>query len=50
MIIWLASYPRSGNILLRIILKSVFGKETYSKYNDLKDIGANQKIMELVWA
>jgi len=48
MIVWLASYPRSGNTLMRIILKSVFGQETYSKYNDLMDIGADMKMTELV--
>ena len=48
MIIWLASYPRSGNTLLRMILKSVFGIETYSKYNDTTDIGADKKTMEIV--
>ena len=26
MIVWLASIPRSGNTLLRIILNSVFGR------------------------
>lgn len=48
MIIWLALYPRSGNTMLRMILKSVFGQETYSKYNDFTDIGTDQKTMELV--
>ncbi len=48
MIIWLASYPRSGNTLLRMILKSVFGIETYSKYNDPFDIGSDEKIMEMI--
>jgi sulfotransferase family protein len=31
MIIWLASYPRSGNTLLRLIFKEVFGSKTYGK-------------------
>ncbi|MBI5739436.1 MAG: sulfotransferase domain-containing protein [Nitrospirae bacterium] len=48
MIVWIASYPRSGNTLTRMILKSVFGHETYSKYNDLADIGADRKMTELV--
>lgn len=30
MIVWLASYPRSGNTLTRTLLKNVFGIETYS--------------------
>jgi hypothetical protein len=32
MIIWLASYPRAGNMLLRMILRQVFGCNTYTKY------------------
>ncbi|HEX4637765.1 MAG TPA: sulfotransferase domain-containing protein [Rhizomicrobium sp.] len=34
MIIWLASYPRSGNTLLRILLKRCFGLDSYSIYSD----------------
>lgn len=48
MIVWLASYPRSGNTMLRMILKSVFGIETYSEYNDINVIGANENMVELV--
>lgn len=48
MIIWLASYPRSGNTLLRIILKSVFGRQTHSKHNDTSDIGADARTAEEV--
>lgn len=33
-IVWLASYPRSGNTLLRIILKHCFGVTTCSLYSD----------------
>lgn len=33
MIIWLASYPRSGNSLGRIVLRHAFGIGTYSIYN-----------------
>lgn len=32
MITYLASYPRSGNTMLRYILQDVFGTQTYSKY------------------
>ena len=32
MILWLASYPRSGNTMLRTMLHHVFGCKTYSKY------------------
>jgi hypothetical protein len=39
MIVWLASYPRSGNTLLRQILSQAFGLKTYSRYNDHADIG-----------
>jgi hypothetical protein len=30
--VWLASYPRSGNTFLRIILQNLFGLATYSMY------------------
>ncbi|MAV31484.1 MAG: hypothetical protein CL866_04615 [Cycloclasticus sp.] len=32
MIIWLASYPRSGNTLMRNILKKSMGLTSYSKH------------------
>src|SRR5262252_5675644 len=31
--IWLASYPRSGNTFLRILLQNLFRLPTYSIYN-----------------
>lgn len=34
MIIWLASYPRSGNTFFRILLKQIYGINTYSIHND----------------
>ena len=34
MIIWLASYPRSGNTLFRILLNRLRGVHSYSVYND----------------
>lgn len=34
MIIWLASYPRSGNTFLRIVLHRLYGVPTYSVYQD----------------
>lgn len=34
MIVWLASYPRSGNTMFRIVLNSAFGISTYSIYDD----------------
>ena len=38
MIIWLASYPRSGNTFLRVILKDVFGFDTYAIYKENPNI------------
>lgn len=34
MIVWLASYPRSGNTMYRLLLHQVCGWDTYSIYND----------------
>lgn len=48
MIIWLASYPRSGNTLLRQICRSVFKLGSYSKYDDLADIGKSVRIKDAV--
>ena len=46
MITWLASYPRSGNTLYRMILYHVMGIETYSIYNDhdLTGMGAAEAV------
>jgi len=48
MIIWLASFPRSGNTFFRVLLNSVFGIKTYSIYDDRYDIGANKTLREVV--
>lgn len=48
MILWLASYPRSGNTFLRIILRDCFGLETYSESNDNRDIGATEALSTIV--
>jgi hypothetical protein len=48
MIVWLASYPRSGNTFFRIILNSIFEIKTYSIYDDISDIGADAKTSEVV--
>lgn len=48
MIVWLASYPRSGNTLLRQMLKSVFGLTSYSIYDDRDDIGAVSEVKSAV--
>lgn len=47
MIIWLASYPRSGNTFFRVILNSIFEIKTYSIYND-KDIGSDEETSNVV--
>jgi hypothetical protein len=48
MIAWIASYPRSGSTLLRIILYRCFGFETFSLYDDLTDIGADRAVSDIV--
>lgn len=48
MIVWLASYPRSGNTFLRVILNKVFEIQTFSIYDDLGDIGADKQTSEIV--
>jgi DNA repair exonuclease SbcCD ATPase subunit len=48
MIVWLASYPRSGNTFFRVILNSIFGIKTYSIYNDRSDIGADEDTSKVV--
>ena len=47
MIVWLASYPRSGNTFLRVILNSCFKQITYSLHNDEHDIGANEEMVRV---
>lgn len=48
MIVWLASWPRSGNTLLRITLRRLFDIETFSVYDDTTDIGAHAAAARLV--
>jgi len=48
MIVWLSSYPRSGNTFFRVILNSIFNIKTYSIYNDTGDIGADEATSEVV--
>ena len=48
MIVWLASYPRSGNTFVRMLLREYFGLETYSVYNDELDIGDSQVLSNTV--
>jgi glycosyltransferase involved in cell wall biosynthesis len=47
MIIWLASYPRSGNTYFRILLKHFYGISTYSLYRD-DEFTENPDVQELV--
>jgi hypothetical protein len=49
MIIWLASYPRSGNTFFRILLNSLYGIKTYSLYNDsnFEKLGASETVGHL---
>jgi hypothetical protein len=44
MIVWLAAYPRSGNTLVRLLLKRLFGVSTFSLYDDPADIGADPTV------
>ena len=48
LIVWLASYPRSGNTLLRSRLLKCFGLNTYSLYDDTTDIGAGPELSSVV--
>ncbi|MGB8364626.1 MAG: sulfotransferase domain-containing protein [Rhizomicrobium sp.] len=48
MLVWLASYPRSGNTWLRILLNRCLGIETFSLYDDRFDIGANSALRRIV--
>ncbi len=38
MIVWLASYPRSGNTFLRVVLGSVFGLDTFTLYDERPEV------------
>jgi Sulfotransferase domain len=46
MIVWLASYPRSGNTFFRVLLKQWCGMTTYSVYDDpdLVEMGAGDTV------
>lgn len=46
MFVWLASYPRSGNTLLRMVLKRCFDLDSYSIYGD--DEFAHQVVQQIV--
>jgi hypothetical protein len=46
-IVWLASYPRSGNTLLRVILNDCFDMVAGSKYDESNAYGPLQKLIGL---
>ncbi len=48
MITWIASYPRSGNTFLRILLHQNFGIKSYSIYGDAKSIQADEATRTVV--
>lgn len=48
MITWLASYPRSGNTYLRVLLNQIFAQKTYSIYDDVKDIASDESTARVV--
>jgi hypothetical protein len=48
MIVWIASYPRSGSTFIRVILNSIFNIKTHSIYDDKFDIGADGKTSKVV--
>jgi hypothetical protein len=48
MIIWLASYPRSGNTFTRAVLRHYFDIESFSIHGDYSDIGKNDRLGNLV--
>lgn len=48
MIVWLISYPRSGNTLTRSVFKHFFGLGSFSIYGDKWDIGSSPELSKLV--
>jgi sulfotransferase family protein len=48
MIIWLASFPRSGNTMLRIALHSVYGRSSYSLYEERPGEGGRENIASVM--
>ena len=48
MIVWIASYPRSGNTFLRVLLNVCFNLKSYSQYNDTHDIGEQEEFRNIV--
>ena len=48
MIVWLASWPRSGNTFVRILLKTCLGVESYSIHSDPYFDESNDQVKEWV--
>ena len=46
MVVWLASYPRSGNTFFRVLMNHLYNVKTYSIYDDslLNQIGASETV------
>jgi hypothetical protein len=55
MILWIASFPRSGNTFFRILFNRIYGKQTYSIYNstlneqELSVLPKNDLLKEGCW-
>lgn len=47
MIVWLSSYPRSGNTLFRNMIYQAFGMRTFSRYDDKTDVGQSDELCDL---
>ena len=43
MIVWLASFPRSGNTMLRILLHRFYGRLSYSLYDESSGTGLHER-------
>jgi hypothetical protein len=47
-IVWLASFPRSGNTLTRALFKRCFDIDTYEHYNNRSRLWSNDRVAEQV--
>lgn len=50
MIVWMSSYPRSGNTFFRVLIKQCLGFDTYSVYGEEKDVAPDEMGKNLVGA
>jgi hypothetical protein len=48
MLIWLASYPRSGNTYLRMVLHKIFGLQTYASNSDERVFSTHPGVIGMV--